>query len=143
MTPARMLFAGLAALAALSGCSGIRTTVPARLDIFINALNSDRASIYASFDPAATQQYSTLSGSAGMAYWDASWPVPGTGGLPYSVSLISYSDPANITCTVYGPGSFDQAQKGLSATFVMILVETDYFIRGVSIPDAATPIDIH
>jgi hypothetical protein len=117
----------------LSGCEPQGVTIMDRLSAFGANLNkSDRTGIQLNFSKGDTQDYASISSAA---WWTANgFPVPTDDTHIYSIVVIDYVDPDNVTATMYGAPGFNGTNPPIaSAVFVMVKDGADWFIRGVSL----------
>jgi hypothetical protein len=109
------ILAGLPLLS-LSGCS-FGVNVHDRITMFITDLNAaDRSSINAEFDQALTKNLSLMD----TAWWASNFPVPPDSDHLYSITLLDYSDPANVLATIMGPPAFN-ASTGRPRNAVLVM----------------------
>ena len=108
-----------------------------RINAFATTLNSsDRSGINSNFDPG-------LSGLPSTAVWTTDFPIPGTlpTDIPYSITLLDYSDPANVTASIFGPTAFYTNAGGppASAVFSMVKIGSDWYIEKLTVGTIAIP----
>ena len=109
----------------LNACSLLGTDIMDRINAFAMALNtSARSDVNSNFDQTTTTLDAT--------FWSTNFPYSAT--LPYTISLIDYSNPSSVTATVMGPPAFN-GNTGLpvAAVFVMNKVGMDWFIQQLSL----------
>ena len=131
-----VLFAALAFI--LDACNLLDTDLMDRINLFANGLNSsDRSSINANFDPSLTQSL----GAMNAAWWASNFPVPPDANHLYSISLIDYSNPANVTATITGPPAFNGGTGlAVNAVFVMSKEGENWFIEKLFLNGSTTPL---
>jgi hypothetical protein len=120
-----------AVLSAATSCEHFGISIQARLILFFNDLNSSRAN--AASHISDSSQYKSA-GTLDATWWDANFPVPGAGEQQYGMTLLEYSDPANVTGIIYGPPAFDESAIGRAAAFVMVKEGPDYLIQQLHLP---------
>jgi hypothetical protein len=127
---ARAVFfaAGLAGgLALLVGCGPFGLDIHDRISIFAAELNaSDRSSLNSNFDPALTQNLPTMDAT----WWNTNFPAPPDTDHAYGITLLDYSDPANVVAAIRGPPAFNlNTGVPVNAVFVMSKTGADWFIE--------------
>ncbi len=127
--PAPIVFATLVLF--LAGCEPQGITIMDRLSAFGAGLNqADRTGMQLNFSKSDTQDYTTISNAA---WWTTDFPVPTDADHIYSIVVANYEDPDNVTGTILGPPGFNVAGTPImSAVFVMVKEDADWFIRSVS-----------
>jgi len=141
MKAQRILFLALLAgglVLMLDACSLLGTDIMDRVNSFATDLNnSDRSSINANFDQTLTQDLPMMT----PAWWSSNFPVPPDSNHLYSVSLLDYSNPANVVATIVGPPAFNGG-TGLpvNAVFVMSKEAADWFIEKLYLNGSGTPV---
>ena len=131
-----MFFAAFAFI--LGACNLLNTDIMDRINAFANGLNnSDRSSINANFDPSLTQSLAAMN----AAWWASNFPVPPDANHLYSISLIDYSNPANVTAAIMGPPAFNGGTGlAVSAVFVMSREGENWFIEKLFLNGSTTPL---
>jgi len=137
----RILFLALAPVGlvlTLDACSLLGTDIMDRINSFATDLNnSDRSAINANFDQALTQDLPSMT----AAWWSSNFPVPPDSNHLYSISLLDYSDPANVVATIMGPPAFNGGTESpINAVFVMSKEGADWYIEKLYLNGSATPI---
>ena len=131
-----VLFASMALI--FDACNLLNTDIMDRINMFANGLNNpDRSSINANFDSALTQNLAAMN----TAWWAGNFPVPPDSNHLYAISLIDYSNPANVIATIAGPPSFNGATGlAVNAVFVMSKEGQDWFIEKLFLNGSASPL---
>jgi hypothetical protein len=100
----------------LAGCAFVPMTIEARLNRFIETLNTTgRADVYTNFSATETADYGPITSGA---YWDAPFPAGGAVDPRYSITnAVDPSNPLAVLVTIAGPPLFG-GPKGYE--FVMV-----------------------
>jgi len=130
--------ASLVALAALAvgSCKIAGVDIHDRMESFAVVLNAaDRSAINSNFDQSMTQDLPAMN----AAFWTTNFPSPPDSDHTYTITLLSYSDPSNVTAQIMGPPLFN-SNTGMprSALFVMSREGLDWFIRQLYMDGSAT-----
>jgi hypothetical protein len=131
-----LLAAIVASLALLGSCSELGIDIQDRLSMFVSLLNAtDRSSINSQFDQSLTQDLPIMN----AAWWNTSFPSPLDANHLYSLTLLDYSNPANVVATIMGPPAFN-SDTGLpqNAVFVMSKEGIDWFIEQLYLDGSST-----
>ncbi len=133
--PAAILAAS--SLLSLGGCAQFGVSVQDRIAMFVNDLNAaDRSSINTEFDQALTKDLPLMD----AAWWAANFPAPPDADHLYSITLLDYSDPANVLATIMGPPAFN-VDTGLPRNAVLVMSgggAGGWFIEQLSLDGSAT-----
>ncbi len=120
----------------LGSCAMLGVDIRQRLEVFVTGLNAaDRSTINANFDQALTQDLPTMDAT----FWSNNFPVPPDSDHLYAMTLLDYSDPANVTATLMGPQLFN-GSTGLPRNVLLVLSREgiDWFIEQVYLDGSAT-----
>jgi hypothetical protein len=100
-----------------------------RLAVFVTTLNStDRSTINSNFDQSLTANLPLMD----AAWWSANFPGPTDSDHTYGITLLEYSDPANVVATIMGPPAFNlDSGYPRNAVLVMSREGLDWFIEKV------------
>jgi len=122
----------------LDACSLLGIDIMDRINAFSIGLNNpDRSTINANFDQTLTQNLPSMTTS----WWSTNFPVPPSANYPYLITLIDYSNPANVTATIMGPPAFNgNTGMPINAVFVMSEEGPDWFIEKLYLNGSGTPI---
>jgi len=120
--------------AAAASCKVAGVDVNDRMEAFAAALNAPDptraayASLNSNFDQALTQDLQGLPMDA--AFWTTNFPAPPDADHSYTITLLSYSDPANVSALIMGPPVFNSnTGTARTARFVMSREGLDWVIR--------------
>jgi len=129
----------IAALVLLLGsCAIAGTDTHDRISAFVSTLNSsNRSAINANFDQALTANLPTMDAT----WWSTNFPLPPDSDHNYGITLLDYSDPANVVATFMGPPAFN-ANTGTprNAVLVMSREGLDWFIEQMYLDGNAVPL---
>ena len=137
--PARLLIGGTLLIvlsAAAGGCKIAGVDIHDRMEAFAVVLNAaDRSAVNANFDQSLTQDLPTMDAT----FWDNNFPSPPDTDHAYTITLLGYSDPSNVTAEIMGPQAFNTT-TGIprSAVFVMTREGLDWFIEQLYLDGSAT-----
>jgi len=122
----------------LGTCSFLGTDIQERINSFVSGLNNpDRSAINGNFDQSLTKDLPTMT----ETWWATFFPVPPDADHQYFISLLDYSNPANVTATIMGPPAFtNDAGVPLNAVFVMNKEGDDWYIEKMYLNGNSTPI---
>jgi hypothetical protein len=123
-------------LVLLGGCSLLGIDLQDRLSLFISLLNaSDRSTINAQFDQSATQNLPLMDAT----WWNTYFPSPPDTDHLYTITLLDYSDPANVLATIMGPPAFN-SNTGVPRNAVLVMSKegTDWFIEQLYLDMSST-----
>lgn len=111
----------------LGGCSLLGIDIHDRISMFISALNAaDRSTINAQFDQSLTQNLPLMDAT----WWNTNFPLPLDTDHLYSITLLDYSDPANVLASMMGPPAFNSnTAVPRNAVLVMSREGPDWFIE--------------
>jgi hypothetical protein len=126
----------VASLALLGSCSELGIDIQDRLSMFVSLLNAtDRSTINSQFDQSLTQDLPIMN----AAWWNTNFPWPLDANHLYSLTLLDYSNPANVVATIMGPPAFN-SDTGLpqNAVFVMSKEGIDWFIEQLYLNGSST-----
>jgi hypothetical protein len=136
MKAGSILLAGSIAVAALLlGCAIAGVDTRERISLFASALNSaDRSTINSHFDQSLTGNLPTMD----AAWWSTNFPGPTDTDHLYSITLLDYADPSNVTATIMGPPAFNlNTGAPRNAVLVMSRVGLDWFIQQIYLDGSA------
>jgi hypothetical protein len=126
----------------LGTCQMLGVTKMDRLSQFGADLSGDKSQMSANFAPGQTADYALV---GTQAYWDAIGVVLPGAFQTYSLSVHDYVDPANVTADIYGPPTFYNFDVTwpvggpIPARFVLVQIDTDWFIREIYLNGSVTP----
>jgi len=114
---------------AVGSCKIAGVDIHDRMEAFAVVLNAaDRSAINSNFDQSLTQDLQGLPMDA--AFWNANFPSPPDTDHQYTITLLDYADPANVSALIMGPPVFNSnTGTARTARFVMSRVGLDWFIR--------------
>jgi hypothetical protein len=106
--------------------------------MFMTTLNSsDRSTINSNFDQSLTTNLPTMD----AAWWSANFPVPPDADHNYGITLLDYSDPANVVATIMGPPAFNSFTGApRNAVLVMSKAGVDWFIERLYLDGSSIPL---
>jgi hypothetical protein len=139
MTPSRSV-CGASAVAALvlllGSCAIAGVDTHDRISAFVSTLNSsDRSTINANFDQSLTANLPTMD----AAWWSANFPLPPDSDHNYGITLLDYSNPADVVATLMGPPAFNSnTGTPRNAVLVMSKAGVDWFIERLYLDGSAT-----
>ena len=88
----------------LSTCSPFGIDIHDRLSLFVTTLNAvDRSTINDHFDATVVAMIPTMDAT----WWNTNFPSPPDADHVYGITLLDYSDPANVVATLMGPPLFN------------------------------------
>lgn len=135
--PRIILVVAMGALVALGlgSCQLLGVTKLDRLSQFGADLNNtDKSHMSANFALGQTADYSLVDT---QAFWDGIGIVLPGSYQTYSLSVHDYVDPTNVTADIYGPPTFYNFSVTwpvggpIPATFVLVQIGTDWFIKDI------------
>jgi predicted small secreted protein len=118
----------------LNACNPLGIDISDRINAFIVELNSsDRSTISSQFDPSLSATLSAFS-------WNTAFPVPLDADHQYAITLLDYSNPSNVTATMYGPPLFNAGTgQPLAAVFSMVKAGPDWYIESLTVGTVVVP----